>query len=359
VDASSNDYLGYAALEVGWGSSQLVSRETLGSSQATPDISSHQPAGAGASRLLGGTRKIHRNLEQLLADWVHQESSLLFSSGYAANLGLLASLPREGDVILSDQLNHASIVDGCRLSRARVVVYPHLDLLTLRNLLLETPCTGTRYIISESYFSMDADSPKLADLAAVANDTQSALILDEAHALGVFGEQGAGLAAAHGVTADIVVGTLGKSVGIQGAFVAAPTTVRAWLWNRARSFVYSTGLSPALAQQIMLHVKHVQGDASARALLTQRVQRVRETVARLGLSCPPASHGPIVPILLGTNEAAIQSANRLRARGVLAFPIRPPTVPDGTARLRLTISAATSNEGFEHLLNALPQCLIQ
>ncbi len=402
VDASSNDYLGYGAWgivegdwlgevrtgtrgsegsrsdddegEVGIGDEgrgrgvKVVSRETLNPLSVRSDHAptpSHlaastptpQQQGSGASRLLGGTRREHVELERLLADWVGQDESLLFSSGYAANLGLLSSLPQAGDTVFSDALNHASIIDGCRLNEATTTIYPHLDHEALRTLLRNRSPKGHCYIITESYFSMDADSPNLPALRELANEYDAALIVDEAHALGIFGPYGAGLSAQSGVRPDIAIGTLGKAVGLQGAFVAGPVSVRSWLWNRARSFVYSTASTPTLAKQTQLHVRHIQKNDLARTRLQARADKIRAAVAALGLALPPNSHGPIIPILLGSVDRAIQAAQALRAKGILAYPIRPPTVPKDSARLRLTITAGTSDSAFAHLLDSLPKCL--
>lgn len=400
VDASSNDYLGYGAWGIvdgdrsegarpergGWDSgdgdggkvsiggertgrkAQDVSRETLNPLRIRPDsehIPSHlaaptptmQQQGSGASRLLGGTRREHVQLERLLADWVGQEESLLFSSGYAANLGLLSSLPQAGDTVFSDALNHASIIDGCRLNEASTTIFPHLDQEALRALLQKRSPKGRCYIITESYFSMDADSPDLPALRDLANEYDAALVVDEAHALGIFGPNGAGLAAQHGVLPDITIGTLGKAVGLQGAFVASPHSVRSWLWNRARSFVYSTSSTPTLAHQTQRHVEHIQRNDAARTRLSARADQIRAAAAALGLAVPPNSHGPIIPILFGGVDRAVQAAQALRARGILVYPIRPPTVPKDTARIRLTVSAGTSEAAFAHLLNSLSKCL--
>ena len=395
VDASSNDYLGYAAFGVGgrggWcqglsGSRDIlsggaepvggdrsahteaydVSRETLTTLSnraggrnvaSTANLPNEFPAspGAGASRLLGGTRPEHLALEGALAEWVGQDSALLFSSGYAANLGLLSSLAQRGDTVFSDALNHASIIDGCRLSAAEILVYPHLDLDILATILRQHRTSGRRFIVSESYFSMDADSPKLTELRALADNFDATLIVDEAHALGIFGPKGAGLAQQQGVLPDITVGTL--AIGLQGAFVAGPSVLRSWLWNRARSFVYSTATTPRLAHQTLLHVKHIQENESARERLTHLTDRVRASVVAHGYTVTPRSHGPIIPILIGNVQRAIDAAAALRTKGVLAYAIRPPTVAKDSARLRLTINATMSDAAVAHLIDSLVRSL--
>lgn len=407
VDASSNDYLGYGGRGISgdsgegarwgvddvaqWGESgvegcggdgvarkqglgcrsmeaHLVSRETLTplsnrsdprttNDPVDPPLALSGQHGAGASRLLGGTRRAHTELERQLADWVGQADALLFSSGYAANVGLQSCLPQRGDLVFSDEYNHASIIDGCRLGSADTVVYPHCDLGALSLLLQQRRPLGRSFIVTESYFSMDADTPNLPRLRKLADDHNAILVVDEAHALGTFGPRGAGLCAQHGVQPDVIVGTLGKAVGLQGAFVASPTIVRSWLWNRARSFVYSTAPTPTLARLTQLHVKHIQKNDGARATLASRAHQIRQAIARLGLVVPPESHGPIIPILLGSVERAMRAARALRANGILVYPIRPPTVPKDSARIRLTVTASMSEAAYAHLLKSLPRCL--
>jgi 8-amino-7-oxononanoate synthase len=274
IDASSNDYLGYARAPVS--RATLARLETLRS-------------GAGASRLIHGTSPPLPELEATLAEWVGQPRSLLFSSGYAANLGALAALAGPGDVIVSDALNHASLIDGCRLSRARVVVAPHLEPDAVARALAEAP-EQRRWVVTESYFSMDGDSPDLGALRAICDRAGAALVVDEAHALGVFGPEGGGLLRQSGISADVTIGTLGKAIGVQGAFVAGRSELRAYLWNRARSLVFSTGVSPIVAALTLDHVGRARADEAGRAALLEHARRVRE---RLGL---PGVAGPIVPV---------------------------------------------------------------
>ncbi|MGH7439646.1 MAG: aminotransferase class I/II-fold pyridoxal phosphate-dependent enzyme, partial [Polyangiaceae bacterium] len=219
----SNDYLGLA--------SRLAAPATSGS---------------GASRLVSGERAEHGALEEAVAGLVGLPSSLVFSSGYAANVGLLSSLPRPGDLVVSDALNHASIIDGIRLSKCRVAVVPHLDVGAVEAALGDRGA-GRAFVVTESYFSMDADSPDLRALRAVCDRHGAALLVDEAHAIGVLGPGGAGLCAEQGVVPDALVGTFGKAFGAAGAFVAGCEPLTQWLWNTARSFVFSTGMSPVVA----------------------------------------------------------------------------------------------------------------
>ncbi len=337
IDVSSNDYLGLAAT--------FVSRETLSAWEALP-------AGSGASRLIHGSRDAHVALERELADWVGQPTALLFSSGYAANVGLISALGSSGTLIVSDSLNHGSLIDGCRLSRARVRVVPHLDLAACERE-LERGGACHKWVVTESYFSMDGDGPNMPALRALCDRYEAGLVVDEAHALGIFGPEGGGRCRADGVQADIVVGTLGKAVGLHGAFVAGSELLRRYLWNRARSFVFSTAPSPVMAALALLHVKQVRAASEPRARVHQRASELRAAVVRQGLPVQTGSFGPIVPLVLGDNARVQSAAADLAARGILAQGIRPPTVPEGSARLRLTVTARMEAEDVERLAAAL------
>lgn len=334
LDLCSNDYLGYAAL---------------------PWPTAPARSGAGASRLVTGNRSAHDQAEAALADWLGGEAALLFSSGYAANVGTVAALAGPGDVIVSDALNHASLIDGCRLSGATIRVYPHLDISGADAALAGAAGARRRWLISESYFSMDGDIPDLRALRALCDRHDAALMVDEAHALGVFGDQGRGLCAEAGVRPDILVGTGGKSLGLHGAFVVGSAALRLWLWNRARSFVFSTGISPALATAFMARVAQVRADEDARTRLTARCTELRTGLMTLG-SVPPG-RGPVIPWVLGESGVAVAASTRLRERGVLVQAIRPPTVPAGTARLRITARADLSVVDVERALRAFRSAL--
>jgi 8-amino-7-oxononanoate synthase len=334
LDATSNDYLGLAA------QAASVSRETA-------------RAGSGAARLVQGTWPEHVELERELAHWVDQPAALLFSSGFAANLGTISALAGPDSVVLSDQLNHASIVDGCRLSRAQTAVIPHLNLAALETALVRSAQFPLRWVVTESYFSMDGDGPDLAALRALCDRYRAFLVVDEAHALGVFGPHGAGRCAEAGVRADALIGTLGKAIGTEGAFVSGSDPLRTWLWNRARSFVFSTAPSPIGCAITLNHVKQAIGADAARAALLAKAERVRARLESEGLALVRGSFGPIISVLVGTNQAAMTLAQRLRAAGILVQPIRPPTVPQGFARIRITISASHSDDQLAWLSDAL------
>ncbi|HEY4105898.1 MAG TPA: 8-amino-7-oxononanoate synthase [Polyangiaceae bacterium] len=328
LDASSNDYLGFGGVH--------VSRETAAS-------------GAGASRLVQGTAPEHLRLELALADWTGFESALLFSSTYAANLGLISALGIEGAVVFSDAANHASLIDGCRLARANTHVVPHLDLARLEAALAESRRAAACIVVSEAYFSMDGDGPNLTALRALCDSEDACLVVDEAHSLGVFGLQGAGRCAEHGIKPDVLIGALGKSVGTHGGFVASSPLVRAYLWNRARSFVFSTALSPSHCVVTEHQVRSVRQADDRRAALTENASRLRQSLSERGLELIPESFGPIISVLVRDNERALRAADRLRRSGILAQAIRPPTVAQGSARIRLTVKATFSGADIQRL----------
>lgn len=310
----SNDYLGLAAISV----------ETSGN------------PGAAASRLIVGERAEHVALERALCEWLGVESTLVFTSGYAANVGLISALAARGDLIISDERNHASIIDGARLSRAEVEVVPHLDTAAVANALATHP-SGRRWVITEGYFSMDADSPDLRALRQICDTHDAALIVDEAHSLGVLGPDGRGVSADQGVIPDALVGTFGKALGAGGAFVAGPPMLIDWLWNKARSFVFSTGLSPLVAQCALRGVEAAQLRPELRARTALVAHTLRAALAEVGR--PAAGYGHILPVIFGTPTAAIEAMRQLAELGVQAQAIRPPTVAPGSSRLRLAASA--------------------
>jgi 8-amino-7-oxononanoate synthase len=284
---------------------------------------------------------------------VGAESALLFSSGFAANLGAISALAGADSAVISDQLNHASMVDGCRLSRAQVAIVPHLDLGALETALARSTQFPVRWVVTESYFSMDGDGPNLQAVRALCDRYAAFLLVDEAHALGVFGPRGAGRCAEAEVRPDVLIGTLGKAVGTEGAFVAGSEVLRAWLWNRARSFVFSTAPSPASCALTLEHVKHAVGADGARERLHANARRLRDRLEAAGLSLVRNSFGPIVSVVVGSNDAAMELSAALRGAGMLVQPIRPPTVPVGFARVRITVSASFEAADVERLADAL------
>jgi 8-amino-7-oxononanoate synthase len=283
----------------------------------------------------------HRELERALAAFLDRSAALVFPSGYQTNVGVLTALAGRDDLIVSDALNHASLVDGCRLSRARVEIYPHGDAAAARRLLETAGPARRRLLVTESLFSMDGDAAPLAALAEIAAATDSILVVDEAHAFGVLGPGGRGLCAAAGVAPDVLIGTLGKAAGAAGGFVAGPGELRDLLVNRARTFVFTTALPPPVAAAASAAVRLLaasEGDRR-RAALADHIRSLTGDLAARGLiaQAPP---GPIVPVVLGSEARALQVATALRDRGFFVPAIRPPTVPAGSSRLRVTLSAA-------------------
>ena len=341
VNFSSNDYLGLAAHPVVRAAASAAA-ERWG-------------AGAGSSRLVVGNTGAHAALEAALAAW-GRRAAIGFNSGYAANTGILGTLVGDGDAIFSDALNHASLIDGCRLTRAAVKIYRHLDLDHLEQQLRATPARR-RVIVTESVFSMDGDCTDLAAVARIADAADALLFVDEAHAIGIAGPEGRGVAAAQGVTPDLLVGTIGKALGVYGAFAWTEPAVAEWLWNRARPLVFTTGLPPmvvAAATAAVEIVRSAEGDR-LRAALQARVGEALAGIAVLGLraSANVAPESAIVPVVVGDDRRVMECTQRMLARGVFVQGIRPPTVPEGTARLRITLSAAHSREDVGRLLEGL------
>ncbi|MBY0277028.1 8-amino-7-oxononanoate synthase [Candidatus Binatia bacterium] len=310
-------------------------------------------SGAGASPLISGHMELHERLERAIAQWQGCEAALVFGSGYHANIGVLAALLRAGDEVFSDELNHASLIDGCRLSRADVRVYRHLDTSDLERQ-LATSRARRRLIVTDSVFSMDGDRAPLADIVALAERHDAWIMIDEAHAAGVFGDTGAGLAEATGLGGRITVrmGTLGKALGSYGAFVAGSRALIELLVNRARAYVYSTALPPPVIAAAEAAVAIVRADPARREALWGNARRLHQGLERAGIAMQPFA-SPIVPLVVGEAADALSVAESALARGVLAPAIRPPTVPQGTARLRLTPIATHTAEQIDRAVSVL------
>lgn len=315
-------------------------------------VEARAEAGSGASRLVSGNQREHEAFEADLAAWLGLEATLLYTSGYAANLGALSSLVRPGDRVLSDALNHASMIDGLRLGRAHVEIVPHLDVAAVARH-LEAPGASPTWVVTESYFSMDADVPALAQLADLCARAGASLYVDDAHAVGVYGPEGRGLCAELGVVPDVLVGTLGKSFGLGGAFVGGRKVVREWLWNRSRSFVFSTGLSPILAAEGRVRLPRIRRADAERAHVLRIAGHLRDGLRSLG--CDVRGQGPIIPWVLSDPGHAVALAEQLKERGYFVQAIRPPTVPEGTSRIRLTVSADLREEQIAGFLRAVSE----
>ncbi|MGZ4171276.1 MAG: 8-amino-7-oxononanoate synthase [Solirubrobacteraceae bacterium] len=328
--------------------------------EAAADAAMRWGVGAGASRLVSGTMTIHRRLEDRLAAFMGRQSALVFGSGYLANAGAVAALARSGDVVFADELNHASLVDGCRLSGAEVFVYDHGDTEHLAWGIHEAEGRGT-LIVTNSVFAMDGDVAPLEEIVELAQRHDLRTIVDESHGIGALGPGGRGALAEAGLEdqVDVIVGTLGKALGSQGGFVACDHQMSRYLINAARTFIFSTALPPPA----------VAGGLAALGLLEDKPQRVRRLAAnaaalRAGLSregfAAGAARTQIVPLIVGDADLAMRMCETSLARGVFAQAIRPPTVPPMTARLRLAVMATHREEELleaAHTLGAVARSL--
>ena len=334
---ASNDYLGLAA------------HPDL--RQAAANAAKTWGAGSGAARLVSGTTVLHEELERDIAHFKKTETSLLFSTGYMANLGILTSLAGPQDAIFSDELNHASIIDGCRLSRARVVVYRHRDMNALEDLLRITPARR-RIIVTDGVFSMDGDIAPLPDLLSLAKRFDAALVLDDAHGTGTIGSHGGGTLEHFNIAPCpeiLLMGTMGKALGSFGAFFAGTDAVRNFLINRARSFIFTTSLPPPVLAASRKAIDILVHEPERVIRLQENAAYLRQGLRTLGFQITQDST-PIIPIMIGASEAAFAWARRLREQGLFVTAIRPPAVPEGASRLRLTVLATHTHE---HLDTAL------
>lgn len=329
---------------------------------AAADASRALGTGAGASRLVSGDHPWHRTLEDRLVDWLGLPDVLLFNNGFAANSGLIPALTTADDVVFSDALNHASIIDGVRLSPATRVVFPHQDLATLEAQLHahRATCPGRMWVLTESIFSMDGDLTDLPALADLCERHDAALIVDEAHALGVMGQGGRGAVALAGLQQRVfaVVGTCGKAMGSYGAFVAGHAPLRAWLWNRSRPFVYSTALPPATCAATLAALDLLeQGEAQDR--LRQIRMAMTHALSKAGLWSGPVPEGAVFPVVIGDADRTMRVSAALAERGFFVQGIRQPTVPAGTSRLRLTVNAGITEVQVNAMVDALVHALQQ
>ena len=315
--------------------------------------------GAGASQLVSGRLGIFDTLEQRLAEFAQREAALFFPSGFQANLGVLTALADRHDVIFADRVNHASLIDGAQLSRAQHVRYQHTDLDDLKQKLATTAITagGVRLIVTDSVFSMDGDEAPLLDLLELAEQYDAWLIVDDAHGLGVLGPQGRGSIADAGLPPHpnlVMIGTLGKAAGVSGAFVAAQGNVIEWLVQRARSYIYTTGPSPMIAGALLASIDRIIRGDDLRMQLRAHIDRLRNGISQLNLPFEllPSRTG-IQALVIGNNEQTLAISQRLLEQGYWVPAIRPPTVPAGSARLRISLSAAHTSAHIDGLIKAL------
>ena len=344
LDLSSNDYLGLATHP------PLVQRFA--------DAVTRDGCGSTGSRLLRGHRESFTAIERQFAAFKRTDRSLYFSSGYLANLAVLSTLPEAADVVFSDARNHASLIDGMRLSRARRVVFPHGDVDALSRLLAEDHGPGERFVVVESLFSMDGDFAPLAEYASACRRAGALLVVDEAHAVGVYGDDGSGLIRATGIADDVLVSvnTAGKALGVAGAFVAGPAWAIDYLEQRARPFVFSTAAPPALAAALEAALDTVSAEPERRQRLHSRVGFLRTRLVEIGIALSPDA-SQIIPVIVGGNEEAVRLATVLQHQGFDVRAIRPPSVPAGTARLRISVNAMLSEDELDQFVRTLQHCL--
>ncbi len=341
VNLCSNDYLA------------LASDPRLRAAAAAAAES--EGAGSGAARLVAGDLRVHGALEERLAAFKKTEAALLFSSGYHANAGVPAALVGRDDAIFSDVLNHASIIDGCLLSRAEVLRYRHVDVGELADLLARSRARR-KLVVTDSVFGMDGDAAPLQEIADLCDRHGAMLYVDEAHATGVMGRTGAGLAEALGVSdrVDVQMGTLGKALGAFGAYVAGTRRLVDLLVSKARTFVFTTALPPPACAAALAALDVLAEEPARRERLHALAARMKTGLARLGFDVSRVV-APIFPVVLGSEERALAASGALRERGFFVRAIRPPTVPRGTSRLRVALTAGHTESQVDAFLGALEE----
>ena len=340
VQFASNDYLG------------LANHPRL--KAAAKEAIETYGAGSGASRLVSGNLMLNGQLEEKITHLKKQESGLLFNTGYMANLGIINALVGEGDVIFSDELNHASIVDACRMSKAETQVYPHKDMTTLEEMLKQSNHYKQKLLVTDGIFSMDGDIVPLPDVVDLTDRYGCMLMVDDAHGTGVLGANGGGTGEHFGLEnkIDISMGTFGKALGGFGAFAAGDRTLRPFLINYARSFMFTTGLPPAVIASALAALELLEEEPALREKLWENVHFFRQGIAKLGFTIRK-SETPIIPLLVGDTSLTMQMGEMLFQKGVFMQGIRPPAVPPGSSRLRITIMATHTVEQMEYALKTL------
>lgn len=340
VNFGSNDYLALAA------DPKIV--------EAARQALVEEGWGSGASPLVGGRSYSHQHLEEHLSRFEATEASLLFTSGYAANASTIPTLVSRGDVIFGDEKNHASIIDGCRLSQAHVQIYKHTNCRHLEQLLESSDRFRRRLIVTDSLFSMDGDLAPLPELANLAKRFDAMLLVDEAHATGVFGKCGRGVAEHLGVEShiDIRVGTLSKALGSVGGFISGRRALIDWLANRARLYVFSTALPAAASRAALASLEIIHGQPQRRHQLLSRATDLRNDLKNQGWDVGHST-SQIIPLLVGLPDRAVNLSTALRARGLYVPAIRPPSVPQGQSLLRISLSYGHSPEMVANLLSTL------
>jgi 8-amino-7-oxononanoate synthase len=342
INFSSNNYLG------------LANHPSL--CKAAKEAIDRYGCGSGASRLISGNMTLHEELENKISELKGTKAALVFNSGFQANTGILSTLVDEGDAIFSDALNHASVIDGCRLSRAKVVVYGHCDVDDLDQGLKDAPSIARKLIVTESLFSMDGDEAPLADIVSLAEKHGAMVMVDEAHATGIYEPNGSGLVAKLGLgdRVPIQMGTLGKALGGFGAYVAGSQALRELLINRCRSFIFTTSLPPAVMAMAIAAIDLIKKEPQRRQALRDNCQLLRVGLEAQGYSVR-TSRSQILPLMIGDATQCMKLSEDLLQRGVFAQGIRPPTVPPGTSRLRITLMATHKREHIDRALKTFKQ----
>jgi len=325
--------------------------------QAACEAAERLGSGSGASRLVCGNMSAHVELEEELARFKQAEAAIIFPTGYMANLGAISALAGPKDTVIIDRLCHASIIDGCRLSRAKLQVYEHLDMDSLEHVLSRSGKYRRRLVITDSIFSMDGDIAPLPQIIELCRRYQAVSMVDEAHATGVFGEHGRGTLEHLGVEGqmDVVMGTLSKAVGSLGGFVVGSQVLIDYLRQNCRSFIYTTALPPGVCAASTAGLKIIQDEPQRRQRLWENVEYLRRGLLELGFNLM-GSQSQIIPVLLGDEARTIQVSEKLFRQGILIPGIRPPTVPKGQSRLRITLMSDHSREDLDCLLEALRIC---
>lgn len=339
---SSNNYLG------------LTEHPKL--KQAAREAITRWGTGAGGSRLTTGNSKLHEELENTIARFKNAQAAIVFNTGYMANVGAITAIAGQEDIILSDELNHASIIDGCRLSRAKTKVFPHKDTGTLEKLLQQAQGYRRRLIVTDGVFSMDGDLAPLPRLVELADKYNALVMVDDAHATGVLGRRGAGTADHFDLEGKVHIqmGTLSKAVGSAGGYIAGSRRLIDYLRNKARSFIFSTALPPSVIASAMAAFRVIEENPQIRENLHTNARYLRSGLKQMGFSIL-AEESPIIPVFIGDAEKTMQMAERLFSLGVFAPGIRPPAVPPGTSRIRVTVMATHNREDLDQALSAFMQ----
>ena len=314
--------------------------------------------GAGASRLVSGNMTLHETLENEISKFKKKDAAIVFPTGYMANLGVITSLVSNGDLVICDKLNHASIIDGCRLSGADFRVYAHCNMEKLENILKKSAKYNCKLIVTDSVFSMDGDLAPLPDLVKIAAKYNAMLMVDEAHGTGVFGENGRGVVEHYNLSNEVyvVMGTLSKAIGSLGGYVSGDSDLISYLRNKARSFMYTTALPPAVCAASIAGIKLIQEDPSMRVSLWNNVCFIKDKLNSLNINTI-SSESQIIPILIGDAKKAVKVSKLLYENGILIPAIRPPTVPANSSRLRMTVMSSHTKQNLERLSQTLSDVL--